>query len=316
MLKPAIFLHSSWRTGSTYVWAKFRPLREFYCYFEPLNEHLVTATESFINTFAPWSYATHPKLDAPYLDEFRALLGSSGGLDGFPAELTYGHYVADRTGYFPDLEAYFARLDGFAKAQRKIPVFGCVRTNLRIDWFCHRLRGVHIFILRNHRRQFISYLNQAVNGNRYFLERVWVILGRNKDDPRFEPLRKLIEIPAYDGPGEDHDRFYARQAWNTPWPELYTIFYFLHLLEMKNLGVANIDLLIDLDALTAYPDKAAGIERKLTALTGAAISFSDCHIEMYQPILDGVIPSFERLECQIGAALNEIHNQSLAQKYI
>src|ERR1035438_1608919 len=58
--KDAIFLHSSWRAASTYVWAKFRQRPDTYSYFEPLNEHLFTATAEVIDGFRPWSFANHP----------------------------------------------------------------------------------------------------------------------------------------------------------------------------------------------------------------------------------------------------------------
>jgi len=281
LLKAPVFLHSSWRTGSTYVWAKFRPLADAYCYFEPLNEHLATATQSFIDTFGPWTYANHPQLEAPYLEEFRPLIASEGGVPDFPGALTYGHFAADRGDHLPALEAYFSKLRVFAESRNKSPVYGCVRTDLRLGWFRHHLAGVHIAIRRDHRRQFISYLNQAVQGNKYFLERGWVILGANRDNPVFAPLIKLFDVPAYEGPPEGRDKFYAQFSWYTEWSKLYTIFYLLHLLAMKSLNSVTMDLSIDLDDLTANPHKVPEVEEKLAVLTGATISFADCRMETY-----------------------------------
>jgi hypothetical protein len=300
-----IFLHSSWRTGSTYVWAKFRALAETYCYFEPLNEHLPTATQSFIDRFVPWSYARHPLLDAPYLEEFRPLLARAGGVPGFPTALTYGRYCVDRTGQLPELLAYFSKLDAFARCLGKVPVFGCVRTDLRLDWFKHHFAGIHIFILRDPRRQFTSYLRQAVEGNRYFLERGWVILGANRDNPVFAPLRKVIEVPAYDGPHHYRDPFYARQAWNSEWSTLYMIFYYLHLLGRRKLTRENYDLLIDIDRLSCSPDAAAAIEAQVTELTGAEISFADCKIESYDVSLKKADPFFAEIEARTVNLLNQ-----------
>ena len=39
-LRP-IFIHAMWRTGSTYVWKKFRDQQQYRAYFEPFNEYLV-----------------------------------------------------------------------------------------------------------------------------------------------------------------------------------------------------------------------------------------------------------------------------------
>lgn len=304
MLHTPVFLHSSWRTGSTYVWAKFRALQEAYCYFEPLNEHLATETQTFIDNFVPWAYAHHPKLDAPYLEEFRPLLQNCGGISGFPAALTYGRYCADRTAHLPELESYFGRLASFAKGRGKRPVFGCVRTNLRVDWFRHHLEGVHIFLLRDPRRQFISYLNQGAKGNRYFLERGWVILGNNRNDPAFAPLRGLVEVPAYEGLPGQQDAFYCKLASETEWSKLYMIFYFLHLLTMKNLHSDSFDLLIDLDRMSNDPIAMYEAERNIAELAGAELSFADCKIESYDDYLKWSAPFFSELEMKVTRLLN------------
>ena len=126
--RDAIFLHSSWRAASTYVWAKFRQRPDTYCYFEPLNEHLFTATAEVIDGFRPWSFANHPALDAPYLEEFRPLIGPGGGISGFPAHLTFGRYCAASDDSLPELEAYLADLATLARRLGRRPVYGFVRT--------------------------------------------------------------------------------------------------------------------------------------------------------------------------------------------
>jgi hypothetical protein len=180
----------------------------------------------------------------------------------------------------------------------------------RFSAACERIAGstgsggiLQVFILRDPRRQFTSALNQAIKGNRYFLERGWVILGANRDDPVFAPLRRIIDIPAYDGPLEERDAFYARQAWNTDWSLLYTIFYYLHLLMRRNLRPQTYDLLIDIDRLSQDPDAAAATETRIAELTGARISLADCKVENYDPALGKSAPFFAELEAQTAALL-------------
>jgi hypothetical protein len=43
---PPVFLHASWRTGSTWFWGKFRELPETLCYYEPLHSANTTVTRS------------------------------------------------------------------------------------------------------------------------------------------------------------------------------------------------------------------------------------------------------------------------------
>lgn len=259
---------------------------------------MARADDWLVDNFVPWSFARHPKLEQPYFEEFRPLLARTGGVPGFPRDLAYGHYRADRSVPLPQLQTYFSRLIAFADRRAKVPVFGCVRTSLRVDWFRHHLPGVHLFITRDHRRQFLSYLRQAANGNPYFLERVWVILGNNQEDPAFAPLRRIIDIPVFDGPPQLRDARYERRARAADSNELYQIFYFLHLLTQKTL-FGNCDFVIDIDRMSEDSDLARQTEAKIAALTGMAISFADCKIETYAAQLDWSADFFAELEGQV-----------------
>lgn len=303
-LRRSVFLHSTWRTGSTYLWSKFRAHADTCSFFEPLNEHLSDATPAFVDAFEPWSYANHPALDAPYLEEFRPLFQSGGGISGFPAELSYGRYRLDAFAEQPDLVAYFDRLDRHARTRGKVPVFGCVRTGLRVGWFKRHLAGAHIVIRRDPRRQFVSCLTQAINGNRYFLERALVILGANRDDPAFSPLRAIFDVPAFDGPDALRDAFYAEQAWSTPWHWLYALSYMLHRLAEQALLRAPADLVLDMDRISSDTSRRVMAEREIRALTGIEISLWDCAIERYDERLSRFEPQFAELEARADALLN------------
>ena len=171
MSSEPIFIHASWRSASTYVWSKFRHHPDAYAYFEPLNEHLTTATQEFIDGFRPWSFAHHPPLSAPYLEEFRPLIRPTGGVPGFPSRLSYGHYCAGRTADLADLKSYLDDLALLARQHGRRPVYGFVRTDLRVGWFRGHMPGKHIFVRREPRRQFLSMLRQAAKRNPYFLQR-------------------------------------------------------------------------------------------------------------------------------------------------
>jgi hypothetical protein len=197
------------------VWSKFRQRPDTYCYFEPLNEHLFSLTNEVIDRFVPWSFANHPALEAPYLEEYRPLLGRNlgrnpdwnnergipgYGIRGFPAHLTFGRYCATSADSLPELKAYLAVLAKLAVRIGRRPVYGFVRTDLRVGWFRARMPGTHIFIRREPRRQFMSMLSQAVRGNPYFLQRGTVILRHNLEEPAFAPLLAALEFPAIELP--------------------------------------------------------------------------------------------------------------------
>jgi len=303
--KDAIFLHSSWRAASTYVWAKFRQRTDAYCYFEPLNEHLFTATAEVIDGFRPWAFANHPALDAPYLEEYRPLIAPRAGIPGFPAHLTFGRYCAASDDSLPELEAYLADLATLARRLGRRPVYGFVRTDMRVGWFRARMPGTHIFIRREPRRQFLSMLRQAVQGNPYFLQRGLVILRHNMEAPAFAPLLSALEFPAValppllDSSGL-REAFRGNLVDETVLRRLYFIFYFMWLLA-RQVGEPQCPLVIDIDCLSLDDSYRRGIENRLGDLVGTAISFADCRVERYDENLSWCGPQFEALERDIEA---------------
>jgi len=302
MPPPAILLHSSWRAASTYVWAKFRARPDAYCYFEPLAEMLATVTADELDRFRPWSFAHPPPLDAPYLEEFRRLIESAGGVRGFPAALSYGGYRADHGTALPALEAYFAGLRSVARSVGKSPVHGLVRSSLRVGWFKARVPGVHFFVRREPRSQFLSILNQAVKGNPYFLQRGLVILNANRDDPAFAPLLAAIDLPALvksldprAGTGEGF-------AWQPFVAQFYTIFFVLHRMAVAA-GEQHADLILDIDAMSADPAQQCAVEQGIADLTGWHVSFADCRAPRYDQSLGWSAASFEALERWISTSI-------------
>ncbi len=296
----AIFLHSSWRASSTYVWAKFRQRPDTYCYFEPLNEHLFTLTAEIVDRFVPWSFANHPALEAPYLEEYRPLIGPSGGIPGFPAHLTFGRYCATSDDSLPELKAYLSDLARLATRLGRRPVYGFVRTDLRVGWFRARMPGTHIFIRREPRRQFLSMLRQAVQGNPYFLQRGVVILRHNMEAPAFAPLLAAIELPALLESFGLREAFRGKLVDETVLRRLYFIFYFMGLLA-RQLGEPQCHLAIDIDRLSLDNSYRREIENRLGDLVGMAISFADCRVERYDENLGWSAAQFEALEREIEA---------------
>jgi hypothetical protein len=318
MIQDAIFLHSSWRAASTYVWAKFRSRPDTYCYFEPLNEHLFALTPEIIDRFIPWSFANHPALKAPYLEEFRPLIGSliglsnsglrNSGIAGFPAHLTFGRYCAASNDSLPELENYMANLARLAMRFGRRPVYGFVRTDMRVGWFRARMPGTHIFICRDPRRQFLSMLRQAVQGNPYFLQRGTVILRHNMETLAFAPLLAALEFPAIELPAllnssDLREAFRGKLVDETVLRRLYFIFYFMWLLA-RQLGEPQCHLVIDIDRLSLDDSYRHEIENHLSDLVGMAISFSDCQVERYDANLNWSGPLFEALEREIEALMS------------
>jgi hypothetical protein len=295
MRSDPIFIHASWRAASTYVWAKFRDRPDTYCYFEPLNEHLSTATHDFIDRFLPWSFAHHPPLAAPYLEEFRPLIRPGGGIPGFPSRLTYGHYCAGRGTRLADLESYLNDLARLARQRGRRPVYGFVRTDLRVAWFRGHMPGKNIFVRREPRRQFLSMLRQAAKRNPYFLQRGLVILQHNMQAPAFAPLLAAVDVRRLLASSELQDVFAGRMAHEATLRQLYIVFYGMRLLSAP-LGEAQSDLVIDIDRLSLEPRYREEIENDVQELVGMAISFGDCNVERYDANVGWSHAFFDALE--------------------
>lgn len=300
-----LYLHSSWRSSSTYVWAKYRPDPRTYCYFEPMAEHLRTA-DAAVLCGVSWTYANHPPLDAPYRAEFLPLLDPMDGIRGLPPQGPYVRYRLEAEESAPEWERYFHILTDYANSLGRFPVFGLVRTSLRVGWFRAHLDGAHVYIQRQPRAQFLSMLRQQSKGTPYFLERGSVILGNNRDDPVFAPLCERVGLPVYDGPPDGIDQFYLAHARQCDPSTLYAIFYYIHQLAARRLDGAC-DCVLDVDRMAADPDFRAMAERRMAELTGVEASFADCRPEPYDSHLssENAVTLFGEIEREMDALLIE-----------
>jgi len=283
--RPDVYLHSSWRSSSTYVWSKFRERNETCCYFEPLAEHLGCAAPAVLSGVS-WSYANHPPLSAPYREEFLPLLLPEGGIRDFPEQSPYRQFRLDVCASRPDLIKYFAALSSHARGLDRIPVFGLVRTALKVRWFRTAIAGVHLYVMRNPRMQFLSLLHQSEKGTPYFLERPMVILGCNRDDPVLAPACEHLLLPPFEGPPSECEAFYMRYARQAGMEANYAAFHYLHLAAKSQLNGFD-DCVIDVDAIAVSEVARSDAERRVARLTGFDLSFADCRPERYDSYLGG-----------------------------
>ena len=150
-------------------------------------------------------------------------------------------------------------------------------------------------------------LRQQSLGTSYFVERGAVILGNNWDDPLLAPVRERVGLPAYDGPPEGRDDFYRAYAGGCGIPALYAVFYYLHRLAALRLDGAC-DLVLDVDDIARDPMARDQAQRRLAALTGVDVSFSDCHPESYEDLIRGDVAEarFHPVEREMDDLLTEV----------
>ena len=77
---PPIFIHSSWRTSSTWFWSKFRQLPETLAFYEPLTMFLNTITRAQALAYDHDAWGSGHSATDPYFLEFVPLIRRTGGV--------------------------------------------------------------------------------------------------------------------------------------------------------------------------------------------------------------------------------------------
>ena len=262
--KKEIFIHSLFRTGSTYLFNVFRRSERGYCcYQEPLNEHLLfacsKAPEQLLDMNTEMSaYLHHPDIDKPYYYEF--YLVADKVAEFFQEEFSYEQYFSHNCDEINSLKRYF---DALANNGKGYSVFQCCRTMGRVKQLKTDNTELHIFLYRNPWDQWWSY-----NIDNYFGQRN-VLIANAKDAPLFlVMLRKELNL--------ELDAINCTEQ-NLSSADSYKLFYAIwchSFLEAK----PYCDIEIDIDQLSqsiVYRDE---IYKNLGNLGLTKLDFSDCDI--------------------------------------
>ncbi|TAK43822.1 MAG: hypothetical protein EPO27_14120 [Betaproteobacteria bacterium] len=273
MPKP-IFLHSGWRSGSTYLWNKFRRIDRFVAFYEPFNEILASVTAERARTLSTlsWSGSNHPELDRPYFAEYGPLIDVAG-VRGYRESFALTNYFRNDTD-LEDQHDYLSGLLDHAASVGKVAVLGFVRSVGRVRWLRRRFDAVHILLIRDPVQQWASgHLQRIHHGNPYFHLMPYMILGQApecaarvgaraiaQDEPLGQRFSRHLDAFGADPPGE-------------------SLRVFLHYHLATHLAACDgCDLVVDIDLLSQDPVYRAQIETELDALTDTRFDFSDAHV--------------------------------------
>ena len=184
-----VFLHGMWRSGSTYLWSRFRAAPNACCFYEPLHHGLSKLTRERIerDTAERISGNRHPSLAEPYFAEFAPLIGRRGVRD-FHRNLAYDRFVMRPGESHPALERYLSGLIGHAAARNRTPVLGFNRTGLRLAWMKDRFDAFNIYIDREPAAIWASYAAEAAKGNHAFFSMWLLVVEKNAGHPLLAPL--------------------------------------------------------------------------------------------------------------------------------
>src|SRR5690348_7316763 len=90
---PLVFIHSSWRTSSTWAWLKFRGLSETIGYYEPFHGLMATRTRAEAKSVDYKSWDSRHPPGKPYGLEYVPLIRHSGGVPFADAAMAFEWFV-------------------------------------------------------------------------------------------------------------------------------------------------------------------------------------------------------------------------------
>jgi hypothetical protein len=264
-----IFIHSLFRSGSTYIFNVFRRSKNgYWCYQEPLNEKLL------IKASQPNGFKTrvsgiqellrHPELDKAYTYEFHVVADEVTKL--FREDFSYKHFFYNPGDNLNEISNYFSALIHGAKGR---PVLQCCRTTGRVTGLKSAFGGTHLFLWRNPWDQWWSY-----KSDNYFSSRNLLIADANNLPAFLQSIKNELQIPAFTNtPPKVKQAYFTNRQLDSSGS--YALFYALWchaMLEAKH----NCDLALSIDELSISNSGREETIEKLQQLGITGIDISDC----------------------------------------
>lgn len=284
MSNRPVFVHALFRTGSTYLWNKFRQLPGYCCYYEPFHQILANVTPKNVLKALTTDFrqAGHPELERPYWYEFMPLLRDDViGVPYFRKELSFDWFCWPSGVENPAQKRYVDFL--IESAGSRIPLLQFNRTALRTGWFKSAYPdSIHIYLCRNPRDQWQSYsaLGARTGYDKFFLMDL-IALSKSCGSPLVRPL--AAAVPLLNLPSDKYTRdeqFYQLVCRAYSERQKYFMFYYLWLVALlENHGQA--DTIVNMNALAedqGYRQLTRGwfMDRAIGGL-----EFDDCRVTRY-----------------------------------
>lgn len=266
-LDSPVFIHSLFRSGSTYIFNTFRNAKsDFWCYQEPLHEFILSSRETLQNLIiesdALLAALRHPKMSAPHFQEVYEVAESC--LSHLSADMCYAGYFGEDS--VTSGAPYFSSLIEAAKGR---PVIEECRTALRIGTLKKALGGTHIYLWRNPWDQWWSYKTFP-----YFTHANQVILDSCTGPQAIGILKDAISFTSSNKTSiaEQFEFFYQRPL---PASESYLMFYVLWCMALRE-GHSAGDILLNIDRLSESSEYRQEISNQLQQHNITGLDFSDC----------------------------------------
>jgi hypothetical protein len=268
--KSPIFIHSLFRSGSTYIFNVFRRADAgYWCYQEPLHEITFFSRENPEGLQSDQGgekikLLRHPKLEKSYFLEL---------IETWPAwkDSIQEHFVYDAYFSKKQRETGVQFWESLISAAKGRPVFQECRTSGRIKAIKNALGGNHIFLWRNPWDQWWSY---KVNG---YFDTINQLIIHASDPPA--PVRGMLAglgLPRYKNCDLSGAlAFYGERPLTSE--QSYLIFYMLWCLALKE-GIECADLLFNIDRLSESTIYQNEVQVELSRMGINCLSFCDASI--------------------------------------
>ena len=272
-----VFVHSLWRSGSTYIFSKFRAVQNFYCYQEPLHEALLFAVNEPEKLLVDGNFSfnfNHPKLQDPYFlesfeqhEHWKSIISK---------EMIYDQYFDQSIS--PELLGFYRAL--IDAAPRRVMVQEC-RTGARLGAIKDAVGGTHIHLWRRPWGQWWSFLK-----DRYFPLVMILILNARNAPSVLQVLRQELNIPVFHS-SDIQEEFVFFDEFQLSARDNYKAFFAIWCLSFLE-GRRTADIEIEINKLSDDMGYRQDIVKELINIGVNDINFDDCHI------LD---PKFLKREC-------------------
>jgi len=194
----AVFLHTGWRSGGSWIWSRLRASGRVHGYYEPLHEQAARFSRRDVSSVGPRSWASNHSETAPYFEEFRDLIPPGGrGVALYQRRFAFDDFFRAPDGPVDiELEAYLASLLAGPCAAAKLPVLKFCRSLGRVGWLEQMFpRALHAVVLRDPVAQFMS--GQRLlreKRNRYFALAPVLVLARNAHHPAVRQAASTLGV--------------------------------------------------------------------------------------------------------------------------
>lgn len=308
---PVVFIHSSFRTASTWLWNRFRQNPDVYGFYEIYNGLLGTLRQEDVPRYRTIGWrSNHPDME-PYFLEYAPLLRTDGGVEGYSDTMMLKAFIPldGINGSIADAErAYVEKLIGFSVAKNRVAVLSDPRSLGRMRSLKRIFGGWHIFSYRSLVRQWLSYLDQARAGNPYFIGTLLDTIRYNLHDDFLRALNNELSLPSCaDQVLQDAA---AREA-------VFRAFFGLHIyLYMSAADCA--DQKIDIGRLARDVPYRAETEETIRLNTGLRVHLGDAKESAIAPFqfsrreIDRLSESFSDLLAEACGCLGRIRGFSAA----